>query len=203
MVKTKRKFFYNTTEKEKKIKIQKRIQQEVLLQKQKERRAKGQKLKIIKLGKFYLKKTITRRRKKLKKVINFLNKKIPYSINIKITPNNIFCVLRDNKKNKTIILISAGILEIKVSKKKLKFVNKLLVQNFLNKIKTKIPQLQNKKFIVKISGPKKVIKFVSRQLISFLNKSILLMNALNKKVFNGCRAKKIRRKKHKGLRVFK
>jgi ribosomal protein S11 len=175
MVKKKKKFFYR-------------------------KKKKKNQLRTINKGKIYLKNTYSIKRTKLKQIIKFLRKKIEYSIHVKITPNNIFCVLKDNKKNKTILLISAGILKIKISKKKLKFVNKLLVQNFIFKIKEK---LKHKTCIVKISGPKKIIKFVSRQLIFSLNKSKLLINVLNKKVFNGCRAKKMRRKKRKGLRILK
>ena len=153
---------------------------------------------IKKLGKLILKKTKYFKRKKFKKIFKFLSKKIKYNINIKITPNNIFCILKD--RNKTILLISAGILHLKISKKKLKFVNKILIQNFIDKINKKLKQ---KTCIVKISGPKKIIKFISKKLILSLIKTKLLINILNKKIFNGCRAKKTRKKKRKGLRIFK
>ena len=155
---------------------------------------------IKKLGKLILKKTKYFKRKKFRKIFKFLSRKIKYNINIKITPNNIFCILKDNNKNKTILLISAGILHLKISKKKLKFVNKILIQNFIDKINKKLKQ---KTCIVKISGPKKITKFISKKLILSLIKTKLLINILNKKIFNGCRAKKARKKKRKGLRVFK
>ena len=163
-------------------------------------RSKKEERKVIKSGKFYIRKTNTIKRKKLKKIITFFNKKIEYNIYIRIIPNNIFCTLKDNERNKTIILISGGILKLKISKKKLKYVNKLLIEKFIYKIKNK---LKHKTCVLKISGPKKIIKFVTKQLIFSLNKSKILINALNKKIFNGCRAKKIRRKKRKGLRILK
>lgn len=156
--------------------------------------------KLRKLNRLILKKTKYFKRKKFKKIFNFLSKKIKYNINIKITPNNIFCILKNNNTNKTILLISAGILDLKITKKKLKFVNKILIQNFIDKIGKKLNQ---KTCIVKISGPKKITKFISKKLILSLLKTRLLINFLNKKIFNGCRVKKTRKKKRKGLRVFK
>ena len=199
MIEKKERGFYNTTSKNKWKKKNKWKNR----QRRKLTRIEKQNVKIGRLGKHYRKKTnYYKLRPRFKKIVKFLNNKenIKYNINIKITPNNIFCTLRKNKTNQTILLISAGILKLKISKKKLKYVNKILVQNFIDKIKKKV---RNTYCILKISGPKKIIKFVTRQLIFFLKKTKLLVNNLSKKIFNGCRAKKIRRKKHKGMRFFK
>lgn len=157
---------------------------------------------LKKAAKKYLKKTFSIKQKKFNKLVAFSIKNIiiTFNICIRITPNNIFCVLRDNIKNQTVILVSGGLIKIKISKKKLKFINKLFIETFISKIEENV---KGKTCLVKISGPKKIIRFVSKQIIKSLKKSKLLINVLNKKVFNGCRAKKIRRKKRKGMRVFK
>lgn len=137
---------------------------------------------------------------KFNKILNLKKIKTNFSVSIKITPNNIFCLLKNIKKQKTILLLSAGILKLKISKKKLKFASKIIIQNFIEKIKKR---LKNKKVIITMSGPKKIRKFLLKQLIFSLKKTKLLINAINKKIFNGCRVKKKRKKKQKGKRVFK
>ena len=152
--------------------------------------------KLFRKNRFFIK----RKFKKLLKSL-FLKKKIDYKINIKIIPNNIFCTLiRLKKKSETILLVSAGILKLKVTKKKLKYISKILIENFLNKIKKII---RKKISILNISGPIKIRKRILRQAIKTLKKNKMIINLEEKKSFNGCRPKKKRRKKRKGLVVRK
>lgn len=157
--------------------------------------------KILKDGPAYFNKQNPSIKKiKFIKILNLKNTKTNYNLSIKITPNNIFCLLKSTKNQKTILLLSAGILKLKISKKKLKFASKIIIQNFIKKIKKR---LRNKKIIITLSGPKKIRKFILKQLIFSFKKTRLLINATNKKIFNGCKVKKKRKKKQKGKRIFK
>ena len=59
-------------------------------------------------------------------------------INIRITPNNVFCSLRNITKNKTIFVTSSGKCNTKTSKKVLRYSSKIITQTFFDKIKQKI-----------------------------------------------------------------
>jgi hypothetical protein len=125
-----------------------------------------------------------------------LKKNLNYTIDIKITPNNIFCILKNY--NTTLILLTAGILKLKLTKRKLKFVCKLLITKFIKNLKK---NLQDKTTFLNISGPIKLVQKVIIQFSNEFNASSFIVNIKNKKSFNGCRSKKIRKKKRKGLRV--
>ena len=119
-------------------------------------------------------------------------------IHIKITPNNVFCTFRNFKR--TLVVLTAGIVKLKVSKKSLKYITKFIIKAFVKKIKKEI---RKKNTILYISGPIKIRKRIIRQIRRYLKYRNLLINILIKKSFNGCRAKKAKRKKRKGFRVFK
>jgi len=121
-------------------------------------------------------------------------------INIRITPNNVFCTLKNILKNKTLYVTSAGKCSTKTSKKVLRYSTKIITQIFFDKIKN---HLKSNKFLINIIGPKKIRKSVLEQISNSLRGKNLLINVENKKCFNGCRPSKKRRKKQKGLRIFK
>jgi ribosomal protein S11 len=138
----------------------------------------------------------------------FLNKKvnlifdrenINYVINIKVTPNNIFCNLTTNNQKKTIILLSGGILKLNISKKKLKFASKYVLQKFLKNLRN----LQKTFILINIKGPIKIKKNILKQLLHSLKGYKILIDINSNKCFNGCRPKKIKRKKRKGFRILK
>jgi ribosomal protein S11 len=129
-----------------------------------------------------------------------LSKKFSKHVNIKIKPNNVFCTLRDSLKKSTLYITSAGKCNVKTSKKTLRFSSKIIIQSFFDNIKK---HLKSTKFLINIIGPKKIRKAILEQLaINFKNKD-LIINVKGKKCFNGCRPPKKRRKKQKGLRIFK
>lgn len=161
---------------------------------------KKPKKKVIKLIKNFFKYNSFLKKPKFHKILKTNIRKPNYSIIVKITPNNIFCTLRNDLKKKTIICLSAGILHLKVSKKKLKFIGKFIITCFINKIQKTV---KNKRCFLTVSGPAKPRKFATKQFLLSLKKTKMLINILDKKVFNGCRAKKKRRKKRKGLTVLK
>lgn len=146
-----------------------------------------------------LKKFIHKRKKNLKIVKNYILKKnFKYLIHIRITPNNIFCTFRNLKK--TLAVLTAGIIKLKVSKRKLKFAYKQIIGKFIKAIKKRTAKETS---VLYISGPKKVRKKATKHIIKRLKYNKLLVKILEKKSFNGCRPKKAKRKKRKGFRVFK
>lgn len=121
-------------------------------------------------------------------------------ISIKVTPNNVFCTLKNITKEKTIKIGSSGKYNVKTSKKTLRYSTKIIVGSFLEEIKN---ELQTKKLIVDLIGPIRIRKAILKQLSKYIRKSSTILNVQDKKCFNGCRPPKKRRKKQKGLRIFK
>lgn len=172
---------------------------------------KQQKRKNYKPFKFSIKKLkrLRRIRKNFKITSNIFNPtfqtlqklsiKKSFIINIKITSNNIFCCLKN--KNKTLYLLSAGKSIIKtVSKKTLRYKSQLIIKEFFKNIKK---NLYKNYFIVNIEGSKKIRSLTLRNLSTYFKKRKIIINVNLKKCFNGCRPPKKRRKRQKGLRIFK
>ena len=161
---------------------------------------KSKKIKAIKFFSKNLKNHSSLLKLKYHKIIRARLKPLNYYIIIRVTPNNIFCVLKSIKQNKTVVLMSAGILDIKISKKGLKYAGKILITSFVDKIRKRT---KNALCYINISAPIKTRKFALKKILSSLKKTKMLIHTPDKKIFNGCRAKKKRRKKRKGLRVLK
>lgn len=121
-------------------------------------------------------------------------------LNIKITSNNIFCNLKNTLKNDTLALCSSGKYKIKTTRKKLKHNVKIVLTSFFNEIKSK---LLSKNLVVIIISPIKIRKQIIKLLSQNFNKFNLILKVKSKKCFNGCRPPKKKRKKQKGLRIFK
>lgn len=121
-------------------------------------------------------------------------------ISIRVTPNNVFCTLKNAAKNKTLYITSSGKSNTKTSKKVLRYSSKIIVQMFFEKIKE---HLVSKKFLINIIGPKKIKRALLEQISNTLKGKSLIINVDGKKCFNGCRPAKKKRKKRKGLRIFK
>jgi len=157
---------------------------------------------LIKLKKIFKNKPLTLRPffNRLAISENLLNESAKFILNIKITPNNMFFTLKNRIKNVILYTGSSGKKQIKISKKTLKFQHKILIQKFIDEIKHLVLDTT---IVIVIAGPIKtrrsIIKFLGRELK--INKLIIQTAAL--KCFNGCRAKKKKRKKRKSLRIFK
>ena len=129
-------------------------------------------------------------------------KKFSKCLNIKVTSNNIFCNFKNRINNKTLAVASSGKYKIKTTRKKLRYAVKLVLRSFITDISSKFAL---KTLIIKIVAPIRIKK----QIISFLSDVLkhktqkLIIKVLNKKCFNGCRPAKKKRKKQKGLRIFK
>ena len=105
-----------------------------------------------------------------------------------------------NDFNKTLYTTSSGKCNLNTSKKTLRYTTKIILQSFLNNIKT---YLEQDFFILNLTSPKKLRIAVLRQLQTTFKKKELIINIKGKKYFNGCRPAKKKRKKQKGLRIFK
>jgi ribosomal protein S11 len=119
-------------------------------------------------------------------------------IYIKIKPNNVFCTLSD--ASKTIYTTSSGKCNLNTSKKTLRYTTKIILQSFLNNIKK---HLEQNFFILHLTSPKKLRIAILKQLQATFKRKELIINIKGKKYFNGCRPAKKKRKKQKGLRLFK
>ena len=128
------------------------------------------------------------------------NKKTKIQLNIKLTPNNVFCTLRNLSTSKTILARSSGSYKLNVSKKKLKFSNKLILNLFFKEIKI---HLKNVLLFVQLSGPLKLRKAIIKQLSTRLRHKEIIIKTKELKCFNGCRSKKKKRKKQRSLKVYK
>jgi ribosomal protein S11 len=122
-------------------------------------------------------------------------------LNFRVTQNNVFCTLVDLVDNKFIETGSAGKYKVKVSKKTLKYNTKIIVGIFLKKIKSR---LKKKHVIVNLIGSSRTRKPILNQIFDQLGiKTYLGASTSSKKCFNGCRPKKKKRKKQRGLKIFK
>lgn len=121
-----------------------------------------------------------------------------------VYPNNVFCTLKTLKDSKFVLLntASSGKYKIKLSKKNLRHKTKFVILSFLKELKQK--KLDLTKFIgIKLIAPVKQKKIIIKLLSSELKRKNFIFEVVGKKVFNGCRAKKMVRKKRRYFRKFK
>ena len=133
-------------------------------------------------------------------------KKFRLCISIRIKSNNILCSLKDKKLSKTLKTISSGVYQIKISKKRLNTNFKSVLKLFLTYVRKKIKSQTKKSLIIKLIAPTRVRKKITKYILKGLGtirKSPFLFIFKKKKCFNGCRPKKQRKKKRKGVRLFK
>jgi hypothetical protein len=111
-----------------------------------------------------------------------------------------FCHVIDLRKKTTLLKINSGFLKIKITKKRINYVIKPILNYFFDKINLlKIKKSLLFSVIVPARNRRLVLKHTWR---SFNTKRKMLF-VVSKKCFNGCRPPKKRRKKRQGLRLFK
>jgi len=131
-----------------------------------------------------------------KKLKNYLR------LNIRVSPNNIFCNLKDGRSNNIVKSLSTGAVKLKTTKKRLNFNIKNFLFTFFKDI-IKIKELKVKKHaLIKIVSPKKFRKRILKMFHGgvfkkFIQKKNLILDLPSNKIFNGCRPKKDIRKKRK------
>lgn len=126
-------------------------------------------------------------------------------LDVSVFPNNIFCSIKNSRRNKILCKCSAGTYKIKISRKNLKYASKAVINNFFKEIKTRrinftVPVILA---IVAPSTLKKMILVTVLNLLKFIKNKRIMVCIKHKKVFNGCRAKKQIRKKQKRYAVYK
>jgi ribosomal protein S11 len=135
------------------------------------------------------------------KAPNFRKKFGATKVNFRVTQNNIFCTLENVIDHKILEVGSAGKYKVKISKKTLRYNTKILIGVFLKRVKL---HLRKNLLLVNLIGPSRIRKPILKQVFEqFGIRSSIIADIDPKKCFNGCRPKKKRRKKQKGLRIFK
>jgi len=125
------------------------------------------------------------------------------TLKICVFKNNLFCTLRSSKSSSFYKLFWSGQQKIKISSKLLRLECSNLVKNFLKQIFSNKALLKNPLRIVLIA-PKNIRRKLLLKLTTFFlkkEKYSYLLELPYKKPFNGCRARKIIRKKRKKLNV--
>lgn len=121
-------------------------------------------------------------------------------LSINIFSNNIFLNLSKILKPVTIRKASAGVLRVKITKKRLKHTVCVVLQKFLNKIKL---ALYRRNLIIILTSPKYLRKKILKLFRDSLKRRNLYIKIKPLKCFNGCRPKKKKRKKRARLKIFK
>lgn len=159
---------------------------------------------------FFKKKAYIRKKKFTARLVFFFER---YNLNFKrkvglfnsllilrIKQNNFFITLLNLKTNKVCKIWSCGLYALNASKRTLKVIVNLLLIHIFKFLKRK---LRNANFIIIIRGMTFIKKRVLRKIKLFFKKRMYLLVSKSSKIFNGCRAKKIRRKKYKKFRFLK
>jgi hypothetical protein len=123
-----------------------------------------------------------------------------HCLNIRVTSNNIFCLLRKRKNNAVVNRCSSGKYKIKTSKKKMKHTFELVLNSFFSEINR---NSSSEGVVVSIISPIRIRKKLINLIFFNLKKKKLLIKVLKKKSFNGCRPPKKIRKKRRGIRILK
>ena len=118
----------------------------------------------------------------------------------RIKQNNLFITLVNLKKQNVLKIWSCGLYKLNASKRQLRFVVNILLIQTLKYLHAKFSKVN---FVVIIRGMSFIKKKVARKIQIYLRNRIYLLVSKSSKIFNGCRAKKIRRKKYKKFRVLK
>ena len=124
-----------------------------------------------------------------------------YYLTFTVKQNNICSSLSEISTNKMMHHISSGNIKINVTKKTVKYNTKLIIPIFFEKIDFGIiPQISLTKLVCPTFLKRKLFIQISKYLSK--NKEFFFVIE-SKKSFNGCRVKKLKRKKRASFRVFK
>lgn len=125
-----------------------------------------------------------------------------YKVNIKVKVHNVFCTLSTTATNKILHSCSSGNYKVKMSKKTLSYTYYWFLRRFYSKVKkctrvsaTKMLEEKSKitrrpGFVVNLIGPTTITSNIANVTRYILKKRPFVINADDKKIFNGCRARK-------------
>jgi len=119
---------------------------------------------------------------------------------LRIKQNNLFVTLLNLRTNRVSKIWSCGLYKLNASKRQLKFVTNILLIQMFKYLKKKFRKTN---FVIIIRGMSFIKKKVVRKLQFFFRNQMYLLVSKSSKIFNGCRAKKMRRKKYKKFRILK
>ena len=111
-----------------------------------------------------------------------------------------FVTLLNLRTNRVSKIWSCGLYKLNASKRQLKFVTNILLIQMFKYLKKKFRKTN---FVIIIRGMSFIKKKVVRKLQFFFRNQMYLLVSKSSKIFNGCRAKKMRRKKYKKFRILK
>jgi hypothetical protein len=140
---------------------------------------------------------------------NLKNSVYTAHLSVRYACNNIFCTFKNLKSNKILYATSTGKEKLKASKKTLRFISKVLLTKFFEKVKLAVVEIERfdsfPRVLVTLNVPKKSRKFLLLVLQSFFKrqKIAITLHFKENKCFNGCRPKKQQRKKRKGFKHLK
>lgn len=124
------------------------------------------------------------------------------SLSIRVAQNNIFGTFSRLPDWHTMRAISAGIYNIKVSRRQLKTALNAFVDTFLKKLRVFFRKTYIRLAIL-LEVPRFLRKGILLKTQKYLFKLARFILIQPRKCFNGCRVKKMRRKKFKKYRVLK
>jgi hypothetical protein len=127
----------------------------------------------------------------------------PYTFNIKVVNNNIFCTLSRSSKGSIIVKCTSGKYKIKLSKKTIKFHINKIIYLFLKERKIKDITKNKDNFFFNILASSRLKIKIVKQVLTFWSKRGVIIRIKPTKCFNGCKVSKIRRKKRKGFCAYK
>ena len=119
---------------------------------------------------------------------------------LRLKQNNLFVTLVNLRTNKVWKIWSCGLYKLNASKRQLKFVVDILLVKIFKFLKKKFYKAN---FIIVIRGMLFIKKRIMHKIQFFFRNQMYLLVLKSSKIFNGCRAKKIRRKRHKKFTVLK
>ena len=131
-------------------------------------------------------------------------KPFKYVISIKTSTNNMFCTVSDLKLKKTILHLSCGKLQLKSSKKLMKFASGETIKKFIKQFNLLVPK--GSSCLLYFEVMKKSLSYFFRKLRGTMKTRRFLIHIKRKKCFNGsCAGAKKRRRKRfrRTLRIWR
>lgn len=128
------------------------------------------------------------------------NNSMTSCVRINFVTNNIYCTFWSITGKRTFRVRSAGMNQTKPSKRRLFFYGKLFIESFFRELQQWRKKYRKKgMFFFSLKTPKRFRKII----LKYISRKMSVINFEYCKAFNGCKAKKKRRKKRLGFRFFK
>lgn len=127
-----------------------------------------------------------------------------FSLRIKVVKNNIFCYLFNGKTNALLLSGTAGLYNIKLSKKSMRFYAKNVLNKFFYSCQTLLKKEKDSFLFFTVHSSSRLKKNLIKAVRLFFKKRFIVIAAFNEvKCYNGCRQRKQIRRKRRFFRIFK